>query len=178
MINADAADRFMTAPWLESTDREIKQELLNALTEERAVHGQTLLAQGQPNDHLSFLIAGTAEIVRRGEDGRVDFITALTAPAVFGTTSFFGPTRPPATVRATSDVHLLTLHHPAYEALRRDSPRAAEALAVAVVRAVSERFNLLDRLFAEHIREHPEAGQGASSEWSDFRARLFEEHSL
>jgi CRP-like cAMP-binding protein len=178
MINADAADRFMTAPWLESTDREIKQELLRSLAEERASKGATLLAQGEPNDQLSFLIEGTAEIVRQGDDGRTDFITALTAPAVFGTTSFFSPSRPPGTVRATSDVRLLTLHHPAYDALRRDSPRAAEALAVAVLRAVSERFNLLDKLFAEHIREHPHAGSGPVSEWSDFRARLFEEHSI
>ncbi|WP_337173366.1 cyclic nucleotide-binding domain-containing protein [Paludisphaera sp.] len=178
MINADDAERFMAAPWLESTDRETKRDLLRALAEERAAKGETLLAQGEPNDHLSFLIEGTAEIVRRGEDGRVDFITELVAPAVFGTTSFFCPSRPPATVRATSDVRLLTLHHPAYEELRRENPRAAEALALAVVRAVSERFNLLDKLFAEHLREHPEAGGGPASEWSDFRARLFAEHSL
>ncbi len=36
MINADASERFMSAPWLDSTDRKIKQELLGALAEERA----------------------------------------------------------------------------------------------------------------------------------------------
>lgn len=178
MINADAAERFMAAPWLESTDRETKQELLRSLAEERAEEGTTLLAQGQPNDHLAFLIEGTAEILRRGEDGRTDLITTLSAPAVFGTTSFFRPDPPPATVRATSDVRLLTLHHPAYETLRRDHPRAAEALAVAVLRAVSERFDLIDRLFAEYIRKHPHAPSGDVTEWSRFRSRLFEEHSI
>lgn len=178
MINADAAERFMAAPWLEATDREIKQELLDALAERRAAEGTILLAQGQPNDHLAFLIEGTAEILRRGEDGRTDFITTLKAPAVFGTTSFFRPNPPPATVRATSDVWLLTLHHPAYETLRRDRPRAAEALALAVLRAVSERFDLIDSLFADYIRKHPHASSGDVSEWSRFRSRLFEEHSI
>jgi len=178
MINAQAAERFMAAPWLESEDREVKQQLLRALAEERAPAGTILLAQGQPNDHLAFLIEGTAEIERRSEGGRCDPITTLTAPAVFGTTSFFRPAAPPATVRATSDVWLLTLHHPAYDSLRRDHPRAAEALAVAVLRAISERFDLIDRLFADYIRKHPHAASDDVSEWSSFRSRLFEERSI
>jgi len=178
MINAEAAERFMAAPWLESTDRETKGELLRALAEERAKEGTILLAQGQPNDHLVFLIDGTAEIERRSEGGRTDPITTLTAPAVFGTTSFFRPNPPQATVKATSDVWLLTLHHPAYETLRRDHPRAAEALAVAVLRAISERFDLIDRLFADYIRKHPHAASDDVSEWSSFRSRLFEERSI
>ncbi|MDG3002589.1 cyclic nucleotide-binding domain-containing protein [Paludisphaera mucosa] len=178
MINAEAADRFMAAPWLESTDREAKQQLLGSLAEERAAKGTILLAQGQPNDHLAFLIEGAAEIERRSDGGRNDLITTLKAPAVFGTTSFFRPNPPQATVRATSDVWLLTLHHPAYETLRRDHPRAAEALAVAVLRAVSERFDLIDKLFADYIQKHPHAPSDAISEWSRFRARLFEEHAI
>ncbi|WP_165070796.1 cyclic nucleotide-binding domain-containing protein [Paludisphaera rhizosphaerae] len=176
MINAEAAERFMAAPWLESTEREIKHQILESLAEERAHKGATLLAQGQPNDHLAFLIEGTAEIVRRSETGRTDHITTLKAPAVFGTTSFFRPNPPQVTVQATSDVWVLTLHHPAYKTLRRDHPRAAEALAVAVLRAVSERFDLLDQLFADYLRQHPHAED--VSEWSRFRTRLFEEHSI
>jgi len=178
MIHAEAAERFMAAPWLESVDRQIKQELLEALAEERAAKGTILLAQGQPNDHLSFLIDGTAEIDRLSGGGRRDVITTLSAPAVFGTTSFFQPRPPRVSVLATSDVWLLTLHHPAYESLRRHHPRAGEALALAVVRAISERFDLLDKLFSEHIAKPTAAPAEAASEWSSFRARLFEEHSL
>lgn len=178
MINADASERFMSAPWLESADRKIKHELLESLAEERAAKGTILLAQGQPNDHLSFLIEGTAEIDRLSGGGRRDVITTLAAPAVFGTTSFFRPKPPRVSVHATSDVWLLTLYHPSYEILRRDHPRAAEALAIAVVRALSERFDLLDKLFSEHIAKTPAAPSSAASEWSNFRSRLFEEHTI
>ena len=58
------------------------------------------------------------------------------------------------------------------------SLRAAEALAVAVLRAVSERFDLLDQLFADYLRDHPHADSDDVSEWSRFRSRLFEEHSI
>ena len=128
---------------------ETKRAIAGALVEARAPAGATLLEQGQPNDHLTFLIEGTAEIVRTFGTGRREVITQLTAPAVFGTTSFFQPKPPTVTVRATSDVWMLSLYHPAHEALRAANPRAAEALALAVVRALSERFDLIDKLFTE-----------------------------
>lgn len=73
---------------------------------------------------------------------------------------------------------MLVLHHPEHEALRRDNPRAAEALALAVVRTLSERFDLIDRLFTDYIAQHPEVPANTVSEWSRFRARLFEEHKI
>ncbi len=178
MINAEAAERFMAAPWLESTPREIKQQLLESLAEKRAATGAILLAQGQPNDHLSFLIEGTAEIERQSAGGRHDLITNLTAPAVFGTTSFFQPRPPQVSVRATSDVWLLTLYQPAYQVLRRDHPRAAEALAVAVLKTMSERFDLIDKLFTDYITQQSSAPSNTTTEWSRFRSRLFEEHNI
>jgi CRP-like cAMP-binding protein len=178
MINEEAARRFMAAPWLAGVEREPKLALLNALAEERAAAGTVLLSQGQPNDHLTFLIDGTVELERTFGSGRKEIITTLTAPAVFGTTSFFQPKPPTVTVRARTDVWMLTLHHPAHDALRRDEPRAAEVLALAVVRQLSERFDLIDRLFTEHIARHHEAPDSTVSEWSRFRARLFEEQKV
>jgi CRP-like cAMP-binding protein len=177
MINEEAASRFMTAPWLAEVDREPKLALLNALSEERAKAGTILLAQGQPNDHLTFLIDGSVDLERTFGNGRKELITTLTAPAVFGTTSFFQPKPPTVTARARTPVWMLTLHHPAHDALRRDSPRAAEALALAVVRTLSERFDLIDRLFTEYTANHPDVPPNTASEWSRFRARLFDEHT-
>ena len=155
MIDNEAAKRFMAAPWLAEVNREIKRTILNALVEARASAGATLLAQGQPNDHLTFLIEGTAEIDRTFATGRHEVITTLAAPAVFGTTSFFQPKPPTVTVRSTSEVWMLSLYHPAHEEMRVASPRAAEALALAVVRALSERFDLMDALFTTHTSQHP-----------------------
>jgi CRP/FNR family transcriptional regulator, cyclic AMP receptor protein len=178
MINAKAIERFISAPWLAEIDRETKLALCSALVEDRAPAGAILLAQDQPNDHLTFLIDGTAEVERSFGNERREIITLLTAPVVFGTTSFFQPKPPTVSVRATSDVWMLILYHPAHEALRRDRPRAAEALALAVVRALSERFDLIEKLFTDYILQHPDEPADTVSEWSLFRRRLFEEHSL
>jgi CRP/FNR family cyclic AMP-dependent transcriptional regulator len=177
MIDTEAAERFMSAPWLVEMDRDIKRAILNALVEARALSGAILLAQGQPNDHLTFMIEGTAVIERKFGNGRREVITTLTATAVFGTTSFFQPKPPTATVRATSDVWMLSLYHPAHEALRVANPRAAEALALAVVRALSERFDLIDKLFVEFVARHSDVPAG-NSEWANFRSRLFEERGI
>jgi CRP-like cAMP-binding protein len=174
MIDDEAKKRFMSAPWLHEIDPSTKMAILGALVEARAPAGTTLLEQDQPNDHLSFLIEGSARIERSFQNGRREVITTITAPSVFGTTSFFRPEPPAVAVRATSDVWILSLYHPAHEALRIANPRSAEALALAVLRALSERFDLMDRLFSEYMARHPDEPSRVS-EWAGFRARLFDE---
>jgi CRP/FNR family cyclic AMP-dependent transcriptional regulator len=177
MIDVEATEKFMAAPWLAEVDPDTKRAISSALVEARASTGATLLEQGQPNDHLTFLIAGTAKIVRTFGSGRREIITDVTAPAVFGTTSFFQPKPPNVTVKATSNVWILSLYHPAHEALRAANPRAAEALALAVVRALSERFDLVDKLFNEFTMQHSDE-PARKSEWAAFRAGLFEERGI
>jgi CRP-like cAMP-binding protein len=177
MIDAKATERFMAAPWLAEVDLDTKKAICSALVDARAPVGSTLLEQGQPNDHLSFLIEGTAVVERELRNGHREMIIPLNAPTVFGTTSFFKPTPPTVKVRATSDVWILSLYHPAHETLRRTNPPAAEALALAVVRALSERFDLIDKLFTQRISQQS-SEPVRQSEWAGFRTRLFEEHGL
>jgi CRP/FNR family cyclic AMP-dependent transcriptional regulator len=177
MIGPKATERFMAAPWLAEVDLEIKKAICEALVEARAPAGATLLEQGQPNDHLTFLIEGTALVERAFHNGHRELIIPLSAPAVFGTTSFFLPTPPTVSVRATSEVWVLSLFHPAHEALRRINPKAAEAIALAVVRALSERFDLIDKLFTQRISQSS-SEPVRQSEWAGFRTRLFEEPGI
>lgn len=177
MVTADVAERFLSSPLLADVDLDLRQALLQTLEESRAASGAVLLEQGEPNDHLSFLIEGSAEIERIFPGNRKEILAPLTAPAVFGTTSFFRPTPPTVTVRATTDVCLLTLGHPAHDQLRRDDPRTAEALAVIVVRILAERFDLLDKRVSDFLAQH--AGDTPKvTEWSGFRARLFEDPNV
>src|SRR4051794_3878254 len=109
MVEPGAAERFLAAPMLAEVDPKSLRSVLEVLAEERARAGSVLLAQGQPNDHLSFLIEGTASIERKRTDGRSETLATLAAPSVFGTTSFFCPDPPTFNVRAATDVWLLTL---------------------------------------------------------------------
>ena len=177
MVSPAAAERFLAAPWLADLDPASRLAVLKVLVELRAPAGATLLEQGKANDQLYFLIEGSATVLRTLHQGRVETVATLAAPSVFGETSFFRPSPPIITVRAATAVWLLTLDHPAHELLRRADPKAAEQLALAAVRVLSERFDLLDRRVSDYIASKPE-GHPKSNEWSTFRARLFEESNI
>ncbi len=176
MVLSAAAERFLAGPLLAEVEPEARLALFRALKGGQAAAGSLLIEQGRPNDRLWFLIDGSATIDRRqgGEDRP---IARLEAPGIFGATSFFRPTPPTASIRATTAVALLTLDHAGHDRLRRDEPRAAEALALAAVRVLAERFDLLDLRITEYIAAHDD-DHPRSTEWARFRARLFEEPNI
>jgi CRP/FNR family transcriptional regulator, cyclic AMP receptor protein len=177
MVDRDVAERFLSAPLWADVDRESRRAVLEAMEEDRAEAGTTLMEQGKPNDRLSFLVEGTAVIERTYLEGRKETLATLTAPAAFGTTSFFRPNPPVVSVRATSDVRLLTLSHPEHERLRRTNPPAAEALALGILRVLSERFDMLDQRVSDFLAQHADDPPRVN-EWAGFRARLFEEPNI
>jgi CRP/FNR family cyclic AMP-dependent transcriptional regulator len=176
MVLSPAAERFLAGPLLAEVDDDVRLALFRALKEDFAPTGTTLLDEGKRNDRLWFLIEGEAQVLRR-TGGIEQPIAHISAPGIFGATSFFRPTAPTATVRAATDVGLLVLDHPAHDRLRREQPRAAEALALATVRALGERFDLLDRRFTEYLAAHAD-DHSRANEWATFRARLFEEPNI
>jgi CRP/FNR family cyclic AMP-dependent transcriptional regulator len=174
LLSTDETDRFLASPLLAGADEESRLAVFRRLVECRAPAGTALLVQGKANDRLWFVLEGSVAIERRQPDGRVDVLASMSAPTIFGTTTFFRSTAPSATIRATSELKLWTLDRAAHEALRVDDPRAAEAFALAILCVLSERFDLLDdritELMAEHADDRPRA-----NEWANFRSRLFED---
>ena len=177
MVSAAASEQFLAFPWMAEVDSASLQAVLNVLIESRAPAGDLLLAQGQPNDHIAFLLEGTASVTRVTEAGRTEPLTVLTAPSVFGLTSFFRPQPPGFSVRADTPVWVLTLDHHAHDLLRRSDPRAAEGLALAAVRVLADRFDRLDRRVTADLEDHPEDHPKAT-EWASFRTRLFDESGV
>jgi len=175
--STDESERFLASPLLAGADDEDRLAVFRRLVEGKLAVGTALLAQGKPNDRLWFVVEGSVTIERGQPDGHVEVMASMSAPAIFGTTTFFRSTAPSASIRASSELTLWTLDREGYEALRRENPRAAEALAQAILRVLSERFDLLDdrisELMAEHDDDHPRA-----NEWANFRSRLFEEPAL
>jgi CRP-like cAMP-binding protein len=174
MVEGDLAERFLSAPMWADGDLKSRRAVFEAMDEDHAPAGAILMHQGQSHDHLSFLIEGSAVIERTYPGRRVETLATLTAPAAFGTTSFFRPNAPTVSVRATSDVRLLTLSHSQHALLRRTNPSAAEALALAILRVLSERFDMLDQRVSDYLTQHAD-DQPKVNEWAGFRARLFEE---
>lgn len=177
MVSASASERFLASNWLAEMDTASRRAVLDVLIEQKADAGVVLLEQDHPNDHITFLIEGSATVERQAEDGQVATLATLKAPSLFGLTSFFRPFPPSFRVRALAPVWYLTLDHPAHDLLRRADPHSAEQLALTAVRALADYIDQLDRRITENLAHHPE-DQRKGNEWANFRARLFEETSL
>jgi CRP-like cAMP-binding protein len=176
-VASQAAEQFLAAPFLADLDVEARRILFGYLDEQRAPAGAVLVAQGKPNDRLAFLIEGGVTVERTAPKHPKEILATLQAPAVFGTLSFFRPTATQSTsIRAAVDVRFLTLSRSAYERLRRQHPHVSEALALAALRVLAERFDMLDQRISEQWHQAQEShDHHQATEWSDFRARLFEE---
>lgn len=176
MVSDAAADVFLASPLLHELDSASRQAVLNTLVEVRAESGTMLLEQGQPYDHIAFMIDGRATVTRERK-GRIETLATFTAPAVFGLTTFFRTTPPDFSVRADTPVWLLTFDHHAHALLRRADLNAAEQLALASLRHLAGRFDMLLDKISSDMDTQP-ANSSKTNEWANFRARLFEEANL
>ena len=172
----DGLSRFLESPWLEGVDPSIRRRIWQTLRERSEPAGTALLDQDQPTTQLWFVADGSVAVerTRTGKPGYPEILAELDGPAIYGTTTFFRDARPSMTIRTTTPTHGWTLDLATYQRLRAEDPPAAEALAVTVVKVLSERFDMLDdrltRLMADHHDDHHRV-----TEWADFRSRLFEE---
>ena len=150
-------------------DPGLRRALLAILAEERAPAGAVLLEQGQPNDHLSFLIEGIdrdrADLPRGDEGDRGHAVSPgrlrddVVLPA--DVAERLGP-------RHGRRLVLDAVPPRARAAPPRD-PRAAEALALAAVRVLAERFDVLDKRVSDYLAGHDDDPPKAT-EWANFRA--------
>jgi CRP-like cAMP-binding protein len=175
--STDELGKFLASPLLAGVDDDARVAVFRRLVPGRARAGTALLSEGKPNEKLLFVIEGSVAIERKQPDGHVNVMATMSGPAIFGTTTFFHPIPSSASIRASTDLTLWTLDREGHEALRREDPRSAEALASALLRVLAERFDVLAArlagLMAEHDDDHPR-----SNEWANFRARLFEDPAL
>ena len=175
-LQGEAAESLVSAPWFSGIDPGLRNAIVSSMKETTAASGSILLEEGHPNDHLSFLVSGSATVDRARLGGGRETLATLSGPTFFGVTSFFRPQPPSFTVRGAGEVSLLTLDHPAHERLRRENPAAAEALAIVLLRVLGDRFEELDRIFTDYMARHPDEVEKVT-EWAGFRARLFDERA-
>lgn len=171
MISKEAAQLFMASSWLSEMDQSARQAIMGILDEHRAEPGTILLAASRVNERIAFLLEGELVVTRNKE-----VLATISAPSMFGLTTFFRSTPPYYTAKATKPVWYLSLDRTAYERLRRENPRVAEQLALAVVHVLSDRLEAIDRRMSDALDEPSKSSK--VTEWSTFRTRLFEESSF
>lgn len=124
-------------PFFAALDRVDLARLLGALEERRVHQGEVIAHEGSEADALFLLQEGRVAISVRAPDGDVS-LRQVDAPAHFGELGLL-LSRRTATSRALTDVVVWRLPRTRFEALVRDRPQLALAVAAALADAVDRR---------------------------------------
>jgi ABC-type bacteriocin/lantibiotic exporter with double-glycine peptidase domain/CRP-like cAMP-binding protein len=89
--------------------------------------GAVIVREGEPADAFYVLAAGSARVVKQGDDGEEVPLNVLRRGDSFGEMGLLGETVRVATVRASGAVHALRLGRSVFAALTRAHPQVREA---------------------------------------------------
>jgi len=160
------ADLLRGVPFFKGLDRVDLARLLGALEEIRAKPGEVIAHEGSEGDALYLLERGRVAITVASPDGEVS-LREVSAPVHFGELGMLLARRT-ATSRALTDVVAWRLPRARFEALVRDRPQIALAVAAALADAIDRRSREYagapepERRPEERAREDRPAGRRAT----------------
>jgi len=145
---ADSANEAGMAVWLQQqlgTQARVA-DFMPYLERRSFVDGQAICRQGEASDAIDLVASG-----RLGVDVSVDGAPALrmrhlTTQTVVGEMGFFGRALRSATVTAEGPTTVLTLTRASFERLRRERPDVASAFYEFLLRTLSDRIRLTDKM--------------------------------
>ena len=132
--------------------------------------GAVILEEGKQDRGLWLVTQGRVEVVKMTVGGPPQTLAELGPGAVFGEMSFFSPVGHAASVRGVTAVETLKLTGEAFAALERSAPDLTYSLTRAIVVVLSERLRRMDEWTGRLLGEMSPCRR---QEWSDFRARLY-----
>ena len=147
-----------------------RTQLLRLMEPRSFEPGVAILEEGQQTRGLWVITEGRCEVVKSGPHGTVQTIAELSPGSVFGEMSFFQTAPHSATVRGVTRVETLHLSAENYARLEETALAAAHRLSHAVAVILAERLRRMDEWTTRLLDQ---AAPSKHEEWSDFRAKLY-----
>jgi CRP-like cAMP-binding protein len=171
-----------------ATTRELPDcEIFDALTPDQRRHvlrlmeprsfapGMAILEEGKQTRGLWVITDGRCEVVKSGPHGTAQTIAELSPGSVFGEMSFFQTAPHSATVRGLSHVSTLFLSAENYARLEETCLAAAHRLSHSIAVILAGRLRRMDD-WTTSLLDH--SAPNKHEEWSDFRAKLYNDLDL
>lgn len=168
----------MTATTRELPDCEIfdsltpkqRTEVLRFMEPRSFAPGMAILEEGKQTRGLWVIKEGLCEVVKSGPHGTAQTIAELSPGCVFGEMSFFQTAPHSATVRGLTHVSTLHLSAENYRRLEETALDAAHRLSHAIAVILAARLRRMDEWTTRLLDQ---AAPSKHEEWSDFRAKLY-----
>jgi len=148
-----------------------REQVLGLLEHHSYAKGDVILREGNLNQILWIVVHGKCEVFKTAGKGKERQLAVLEPGAVFGEMSFFEQAPHSASVRALTDVELMSLPRARYDALRETPSLAACKIASSLNTVLAQRLRRMDE-WTCRLLERPEAANHRE-EWQEFRAKLY-----
>lgn len=145
----------LSAQWLVGHDRRLAEALADAAELRELVVGEVLIAQGDPDNDIYFVLAGSLSIVVNGRE-----VAIRTSGHHVGEMALIDPSlRRTATNTAREQTLVACITEPAFVQIADSTPRLWRALASELARRLKEREK-----FHRQPNRHPKVFVGSSTE--------------
>ncbi len=118
--------------------------------------GQTIFAQGDAADRFYIITKGQVEILRGDKRGVQKPVATLDEGAYFGEIGILGRTRRTATVRALTDIEVLSLDEPTFRAMVAASAESYKDLDFVVKRRIKQLGAVSGKYIDQKIDANPD----------------------
>ncbi len=149
-----------------------RRDVLELMEPKAFEPGAVILEEGRQTRGLWVISQGRCEVVKIGGNGSGRVLAELGPGSVFGEMSFFQTASHSASVRCVTDVRTLHLSSENYARLEETSVRAALRISHVIAVVLAERLRRMDEWTTRLLDEAPPSKH---EEWSDFRAKLYNE---
>ena len=135
----------------ELTDEQLRT-LCDIMEVKMLSKGETLISEGEYDDHLYAIAAGEMEVFLRSEGGREVSVQRLRQGSLTGELAFLEGLKRTATVRAKEDVCAVFLHGDQLEGLLSVDPLLVYRVMRAVVRSAHRKVGNLNTAYTDLTR--------------------------
>jgi CRP-like cAMP-binding protein len=125
------------------------EQIIAAMVAVNAAPGTVVMRQGERGGGLLVLLEGTAEILKRGDDGRDVVITTVPPPALLGEMSLVSERPHSATVRAGTTCEFRLLTRTQFDRLLKAENVAAYKVVATLASVIAHRLERMDEKVAE-----------------------------
>ena len=135
----------------ELTDEQLRT-LCDIIEVKMLSKGETLISEGEYDDHLYAIAAGEMEVFLRSDGGREVSVQRLRQGSLTGELAFLEGLKRTATVQAKEDVCVVFLHRDRLEGLLSVDPLLVYRVMRAVVRSAHRKVGNLDTAYTDLTR--------------------------
>jgi CRP-like cAMP-binding protein len=117
-------------------------------------HGTLLCVEGEPGDHVFFLVSGNISVTRKDTQGKEQVLSDMTCPCVFGHMAVIDGSKRSASCKANGPVEIVTLRRSQVDQLVTEASVAGAALRRLLIASLCDQLSSANGFVRKIVLDH------------------------